>query len=263
MDDPASWPKDLGKNVPGSTLDLHRVASSESHLIGLTNVELQKNNSVSTLVAFTKEESGSTLNLQGFVYERLGIYTDDNPDASNSMEGRHRASGWYEQWLGSDRTFSRQPYQHLASVLRAAGDPHQADAVMYAAREREREQKWSEGNYGQAMLLASLRCFIWYGLGYRSFYALYWVILFTGVGIIVLQFSKAARAKGLFWSLGASLDQLLPIIELNKEFGNFFDDPNRERLKNWQLGYFAFQAIVGYVLASCVVAGLAGLTQAQ
>jgi hypothetical protein len=65
------------------------------------------------------------------------------------------------------------------------------------------------------------------------------------------------------WCAGASLDQLLPIVELNKEFSDFFDDPDRERLKGWQLTYFAAQAIVGYVLASFVVAGLAGLTQAH
>mgnify|MGYP004258037279 CR=1 FL=1 len=40
---------------------------------------------------------------------------------------------------------------------------------------------------------------------------------------------------------------------LNKEFGDFFDDPDRERLVGWQLGYFAAHALIGYVLASFVV----------
>ena len=83
------------------------------------------------------------------------------------------------------------------------------------------------------------------------------------LGAVVLWFSQEARAKGPAWCLGASLDHLLPIVELNKEFGDFFHDPNRERLKGWQVFYFGIQTLVGYVLASFVVAGLAGLTQAQ
>jgi hypothetical protein len=174
----------------------------------------------------------------------------------------HQTS-WYVDWLGRDTAFTHQPYQHLATVLRTAGDPDEADDILYAARERERIESWRNGDVPTALGLASLRCIIGYGLGYRYFRALGWVLLFTVVGIAVLWASPSARTRGLPWCAGASLDQLLPIVELNKEFSDFFDDPDRERLKGWQLTYFAAQAIVGYVLASFVVAGLAGLTQAH
>ncbi len=93
------------------------------------------------------------------------------------------------------------------------------------------------------------------------FLVLYWVLMFAPIGMFVLAFSPAARAKGVPWMFGASLDHLLPIVELNKEFADFFDDPKRERLNGLQLSYFAFHALVGFLLGSFVVAALAGLTQ--
>ena len=109
-----------------------------------------------------------------------------------------------------------------------------------------------------------LRITIGYGLGSGFFLILIWVAVFTVLGMFVLWFSPAARARGMsWWRVGASLDHLLPIVELNKEFTDFFDDPKRERLAGWQIAYFAVQALIGYVLASFVVAGFAGLTQAQ
>ena len=103
---------------------------------------------------------------------------------------------------------------------------------------------------------------IGYGLGSGYFLALAWVAGFTGIGMLVLRRAPQAHAKGRVWRFWASLDHLLPIVELNKEFGTFFDDPKRERLSGRQLAYFAFHALVGYVLAFFVVAGLTGLTQA-
>jgi hypothetical protein len=210
-----------------------------------------------------------SLDLQGFVYDRLGGYGGEQ-----SMLQRDAA--WFEGWLARDPTFTRQPYQQLAAVFRAAGDPDRADAVLYAARDRELAWKWHEGECGYGLGLVRLRGECWeaaglgllritigYGLGSGFFLILVWVAVFTALGVFVLWFSLAARAKGLLWRVGASLDHLLPIVELNKEFTDFFDDPKHERLAGWQLAYFAVQALIGYVLASFVVAGLAGLTQAQ
>jgi hypothetical protein len=143
------------------------------------------------------------------------------------------------------------------------GDPDRADAMLYAARDRELAQNWQEGEYWGAAGLGLLKITIGYGLGSGFFLILIWVVVFTVLGMFVLWFSLEARARGMFWCVGASLDHLLPIVELNKEFTDFFDDPKRERLAGWQLAYFAVQALIGYVLASFVVAGLAGLTQAQ
>ncbi len=211
------------------------------------------------------------LELQGFAYDRLGGYT-----GGGQRDMLLRDPGYYTELLARDPTFSRQPYQQLAGVFRAAGDADRADAVLYAARDREMMANWRAGDcrHGLGLLLlngdcwsaaglAVLKATIGYGLGGGYWLALAWVGFFTVAGVLVLRASPAARARGLGWRLGASLDRLLPIIELNKEFGDFFDDPKRRRLKGWQLAYFSAHAVAGYVLAAFVAAGLAGLTQAQ
>ncbi len=60
---------------------------------------------------------------------------------------------------------------------------------------------------------------------------------------------------------GASLARLLPVIEINKEFTEFFNDPERERLNWWQSIVFSALGIVGFVLAAILIAAVSGLTQ--
>jgi hypothetical protein len=176
------------------------------------------------------------------------------------------------RWLDHDAPFTTQPYQQLASVFRAAGDSNRADNVLYAARDREMRESWRKGNcfYGlggecwNAAVLFLLKCTIGYGLGLGYFWALFWVVLFTGIGTVILwRKSEDAKKNGWWWCIGASLDHLLPIVEMNKEFSDFFDKSKKDWLKGLSFAYFAIQTLIGYVLASFVVAGLAGLTQAQ
>ncbi|UVC19416.1 hypothetical protein IHQ72_35805 (plasmid) [Mesorhizobium onobrychidis] len=218
----------------------------------------------------------SELDLQGFVYEQLGADPGrDKVEMRERKDMRERDACWYEKWLGRDRHFAPQSYQQLASVLRTSGAPGRADAVLYAGRDRERAEAWTRGKCSnpfeewpwlrgecwKAAGLALLKVLIGYGIGSGLFLVFYWVLTFTLVGMLVLSFSPSARAKGTTWMFGASLDHLLPIVSLNKEFEDFFDDPRRQRLKGWQLSYFAFHALFGFLLGSFVVAALAGLTQ--
>src|SRR6266704_759158 len=76
-------------------------------------------------------------------------------------------------------------------------------------------------------------------IGMYTFIAIPWVLGSVAIGVLALRRSRAARANGVWWCIGASLERLLPIIELNKEFSDFFFDPNRERLRSWQLAFFA------------------------
>ena len=55
------------------------------------------------------------------------------------------------------------------------------------------------------------------------------------------------------WCFGASLDQLSPVVELNKEFSDFFNDPHRQRLNYLQHLYFGMQALTGYLLGVALV----------
>jgi len=57
------------------------------------------------------------------------------------------------------------------------------------------------------------------------------------------------------------LDRLLPVVEINKEFGDFFNDPKRQRLKGWHQIILAIIALSGWVLGLVKVAAMSGLTQ--
>ena len=90
---------------------------------------------------------------------------------------------------------------------------------------------------------------------------LWWALGLFLLGWTVLLVSKTARTKGLIWSAGASLDRLLPILELNPEFKDFFNDPDRKRLRGWQLIVFAVIGALGWLLSLFLVGALTGLTQ--
>jgi len=107
---------------------------------------------------------------------------------------------------------------------------------------------------------------IGYGLGNRYFRVLWWVGGLTLLGtflLIVAGQHSPARWPSLFF---ASLDQLLPIITLNKAhdvliFGDSSASPPVPPQAAWVQFYFYLHMIVGWVLGSFIVAGLTGLTQ--
>ena len=66
---------------------------------------------------------------------------------------------------------------------------------------------------------------------------------------------------GLFWCFGASLDRLLPVVAINPEFPDFFNDPKGERLTGWQSFIFFAIGIIGFVLGAVLAAAVSGLTQ--
>ncbi len=217
------------------------------------------------------------IDLKGFTYTRLG-----GSFGTGAVEMMRRPADHYAAWLARDPVLARQPYEQLASVFRAAGDRDRADAILTAYRDRERTEAWRDGQCWNteaawwqrplawtndecrnALWLGLLWATIGYGIGDGPFRIFYWVLGVTLLGALVLWWAKPAGQHGMIWRFGASLDQLLPIIHLNKEFDEYFHDPARERLHGWQLAYFAGQALVGYLLASFLVAGLSGLTQGQ
>ena len=111
-----------------------------------------------------------------------------------------------------------------------------------------------------------LRVTIGYGLGNRYFRVLYWVGGLTLVGTFVLIFfgsHSLSQSPRIFF---ASLDQLLPIITLDKAHDVvIFGDPSAKLPVCAQpygvLVYFYAHKVLGWVLGSFLVAGLGGLTQ--
>jgi hypothetical protein len=103
-----------------------------------------------------------------------------------------------------------------------------------------------------------------FGIGTYTFRVLYCVIGISLLGAFYLKTRvKGVRSggHGFFWCFGASLSRLLPVIEINKEFSDFFNDPKRERLTGFQSAVFSIIGIIGFVLGAVLVAAVSGLTQ--
>ena len=122
---------------------------------------------------------------------------------------------------------------------------------MYAVEERERILKTGWNWWGSTLLSAT----IGYGYGYRYFRVLYWMTALVLLGAAVLRASGQGRAHKMPWGVSYSLDHLLPIIELRRYHYE------EVKLIGWVRYYFYFHKLMGYVLASFLIAGLGGLTQ--
>ena len=185
--------------------------------------------------------------LDGFTYDRLGGGTQAARDTV-----KDRPVKWYVRWLGRDPTQVAQPYEQLAAVLRAAGEPVKADAVRYANRERARRASWRGVLPGMRWFgLQALRATIGYGIGLRYFRALFWVALATIAGWWV--FERVGEGPGGWENALYSFDLLLPIVAIRS-----YDAVDHSPLmKAYVLGH----QLVGWLLGSFLIAGLAGFTQ--
>ena len=237
-----------------------------------------RNTHVGVLQDWWQDESANawpkTYQLGGFTYNRLGSIS-----VAEGADMLDRPVTSYIQWLDGDPSSSPQPYEHLAHRFREAGEPYKATDVLYAARERRRRKAWSTvGDFGHAnrrewlktlglaLGLSVLRRTIGYGLGNRYFHVLWWVGGLTLVGAFVLIFFGSYSPWDWPRISFASLDQLLPIITLDKAHDVLiFGDPSAKPPVRAQpygvLVYFYVHKILGWVLGSFLVAGLSGLTQ--
>jgi hypothetical protein len=213
------------------------------------------------------------LGLEGFTFDRLGGLYGEGKAADMVV----RPSKCYVEWLGKDPGFSPQPYEHLATLFRRAGEPGKANDILYAARERRRRLALStvddrghpkDREVFKGVGLGMLRMTIGYGLGNRYFRVLWWVGGLTLLGTVLLILAGQQSPERWPWPslFFASLDQLLPIITLNKAhdaliFGDSSANPLVKPQPSWIQYYFYVHMIVGWVLGSFIVAGLAGLTQ--
>ena len=186
------------------------------------------------------------LDMDGFTYSRLG----------GLFEGEafeDRKSEWFIEWLARERKYSRQPYHQLASVLSSTGHPEKANAILYAAKKREKQEAWRSNKLAQWLGLSLLDWTIGYGFGARYFRSLYWVLGLVALGVFVLGTLPTDSQLPFWGKVAFSLDVLLPIVELDK-----YDLKN---LNGGQLYYFYFHELMGVLLGSFVVAGLSGITK--
>lgn len=143
--------------------------------------------------------------------------------------------------------------------MTSRGDRDGADEIRYKGRERERQADCQSNRWGSSCLILTEQSYVSaYGIGLRVFG---WVLAlsFTGAALLWLTV-PAAKQHGFIWCFGASLAQLLPAIEINKEFTEFFYDPERTRLKNWHIIFFSALSVFGLLLGAALIATFADLT---
>ena len=169
-----------------------------------------------------------------------------------------RGMKWWDCWARLDDTYSPTPYEQLAYALTKAGDRAATDEIQFLHRVRQRENE-----HGLTWIWSGfLQYAAGFGIGDRTFRVLYWVVGISAAGALYLWACvPAARKNGPLWCFGASFSRLLPVIELNKEFTDFFNDPKRTRLTDWQVFIFSGFSIIGFVLGAILVAAVSGLTQ--
>ena len=193
--------------------------------------------------------------MDGFTYSRLGGLSDQDNN-QGGIQITDRPAKWFISWLYRDETYSPQPYHQLAGVLTAMGHSEKANAILHASKNRERKIAFASKHRGKWLGLSFLQATIGYGYGARYFRSLLWVLGLIISGVIVLYSLPAGQVPFIcsFGNrLGFSLDMLLPIVELDERYKLTFD--------GWQLYYFYFHKLMGFLLGSFVVAGLSGITK--
>ena len=199
------------------------------------------------------------LDLEGFTYDRIGGF-----GGTGEADMRKRSPQQWADWLDRDPVFSTQPYTQLAGVLLASGHRDTAETIRYYGRERERREALARGDWRGGVWLTFLWAVAGYGIGTYTFRVLYWVGGLTLLGTVMLLFSRNARRRGLLWCCGACLQHLLPVVEFNKEFKVFFDNPPAEEgqkrnLNGVQVAFFSALALAGWVLGIVLLAAMSNL----
>ena len=191
----------------------------------------------------------SKLDLSGFTYRSLeGIDVAAADAAADADAMANRSTEWFKAWLGKQEQYGPDPYAQLASVLRGHGRQDAADEILFSSKEGERA--------GSALpRYVSLTASKWLiGYGYYLGWALFWVAGLLLAGIATLWLSGEGARNGMPYGIAYSFDILLPIIRLREEHYKI-------ELAGWPRYYFYGHKIAGYVLASFLIAGIAGLTK--
>ena len=185
--------------------------------------------------------------MDGFVYGQLDRAGGLGPEGGAAVYG-----SWLEGWLKRDRSYSPQPYRHLANVLRDAGHKDIANGILFAGRERERLEATPEWHH-RARLLA-LKKVIGYGYGWGPLRAVLWLAGLVVLGAIVLRICGVENRGVLY-----SLDMALPIRLREEHYTEELKVQNgHSDCVKW---YLCGHQLVGYLLICFVIAVLSGLVE--
>lgn len=180
------------------------------------------------------------VDLEGFTYLRIGGSASDKAISE-------RSAADLENWLERQKPFTPQPYTQLAGVLKDSGDADKARSILFAGKNRE----WATAGFLEKIGLGLH--FIFTGYGLHPEVAFLWIGLLVGVGAYVVGRDRAPEVQRMTRPERViySLDMLLPVVHLRH--GHYeFDLAGRARY------YFYAHKIMGYVLASFLIASYTG-----
>ncbi|MDN0075070.1 hypothetical protein QU481_09205 [Crenobacter sp. SG2303] len=228
---------------PGATLILRNVAARD--------LQIQNENPAQWNP--TREPLPDYLDLSGFTYNHLSAL---DVDPKYTVTENQDVSWWLEHWFKhlcskpSPVPFTLQPYEQLGAVLSNLGQKEKADDILYEGK-----------NCELSVAPLSRNTIIWMGMqkiligyGYRIYYAWAWIFIFITLGVMVLRLSGEGKRNGLPYGVAYTIDTLLPIVHLRE--AHYKID-----LNGWARYYFYLHKVMGYVLASFLIAGLSGLTK--
>jgi uncharacterized protein YjbI with pentapeptide repeats len=230
-------------------------SSSKPDLLSLRNAKIG-----SLMVASDSLTASRRLRLDGFSFGHVGGFEGDT-----ESQLRERSMKWWDNWARLDPDYSPTPYAQLAAAFTNSGDSDAAADIRFLDREREREAACRETWLRRSCLLqTALGSVAGYGIGSHTFVVLPWVLVFWLAGAALLWWTvPAAKHNGAIWCFCASLAQLLPVIRINNELTDFFNDPERTRLKGWQVFVFSALGVVGLALGTILLVAVFGLTRSS
>jgi len=209
------------------------------------------------------------LNLDGFIYARI---TNGPTEAEERLK-----------WLRLQDPFTPQPYRQLAKVLAEAGDDRGSRAVLMEMESALRKGdpywavpanllEWTVG-YGYAPERVFIPLIVFFGLGWviyrRAMLAGRMVPTDRGAYEHFKRHSSSPPHYEAFCSGIYSLENSLPLVNLGQA-DLWQPDPSpfaiqkgrvwrRITSPGWLRGYRRFQIIVGWIIATLLVAGLTGI----
>ena len=226
--------------------------------------------------SWIKQIKEGQLCLNGFVYSTINV--------TNAAIKDNTLKKWLQLQIEEDSDpqsengFFLQPYEQLATVLKANGHQKAATKVLIA-KEDDRRRYGSLTGWGK----------VWNRIlgvtiahGYRPQKALVYsvVVMLIGWGVFYRNQGLMAKTKdhlessAVFNPLVYSIDTFTPIIDLHQQKmwlpdasegkeRYIFHPSLKRRSGDWLRRYFWFQIIAGWVLTSLWVAGFTGLVRNQ
>lgn len=158
------------------------------------------------------------------------------------------------EWLNQDPNgYSPQPYAQLAAIYRSEGHDAAARTILVASQKRRRQSRrgwrsWPSQAWGRLLLVTV-------GYGYRPWLALLWLLALVTIGTLVIRCRPDAELVRIAGApprnaLLYTVDVLLPFVDLG--YGKWV-------AHGWVLRITAVLVVLGWVLATAVVAAFAGV----